>query len=319
MKHLYKTLEDVKSYFQFENYLITTSQSINIYDHSNFIRSYNENVYCSMLFSNFLLFQNTNGKEVKYLDLFDKNFKVHTLCLKENFYLFRYTILENNLLIKNTNGEICEFDNKLIKKKNTLVSRYSKFITAEKYLNIEGKSLLKKSLKTGETLWQKEFVTDITKLEVWNETVVLVELSAQFMNQIIALDAATGTILWEKEGARMQLLTNELYFLEHTQTRFFIKKFDLGKNELFEYNIIENVKTQFGNALPSFSYTIKEHLAYLSFTSEKVVMIINLNTLNTEWSHQLETEAWQIYEPRVEGVRLYVLDSDKTLHIFENE
>lgn len=169
------------------------------------------------------------------------------------------------------------------------------------------------------TLWQKEFVTDITKLEVWNETVVLVELSTQFIHQIIALDATTGTTLWEKEGARMQLLTNELYFLEHTQTRFFIKKFDLGKNELFEYNIIENVKAQFGNALPSFSYTIKEHLAYLSFTSEKVVMIINLNTLNTEWSHQLETEAWQIYEPRVEGVRLYVLDSDKTLHIFENE
>ena len=57
----------------------------------------------------------------------------------------------------------------------------------------------------------------------------------------------------------------------------------------------------------------------LNFTNEKTIIIINLITLTTQWVHLIDTKARQILKVSVEGIRLYVLDSNQTLPIFEKE
>lgn len=317
MEQLFKTLSNVKFYYQFKDYLITTGETINIYDSYNLINSYNEDIYSSVLFSNFLVFQNTNGKEVKYIDLDNENFRINILSFEENYYLFKYDILENSLLLKNTNGEICEFNSKLIKKKNTIISRYSKFIDVNKYLNIEERSLLNKSLITGNTLWKKDFPSDIAKIEVWNEKAVVIELYDA--HTIIALSSDDGQLLWEQSGWLLHVYENAIYMIYNPNPNTLIVKItDAISGSVINYDLSEILKQ---NQLlgETMQYTVVDNLIYFSFFYKKIVIIINLQTLELQWLHQIQTNASWINEPRVESSRLYILDSDNTLHIFEKE
>lgn len=83
-----------------------------------------------------------------------------------------------------------------------------------------------------------------------------------------------------------------------------------------QYNVTSIIINQF-KSIPYFLYTVEDSYLYISFTNEKIIMMVNLAMLVTEWIYRIESSASQIGKPQIKESTLYVLDSDKTLHIFE--
>lgn len=229
-------------------------------------------------------------KDVLYCELYENNESFFCLLNIINFKIFKKWKFEDIRINKIT--------------QNIIICR-----------NTQG--LIGLNPSTGNTLWQKDFTHDIAKIEVWNEKVVVIELHDA--HTIIALSSDDGQLLWEQSGWLLHVHNNAIYMIYNPDSNILIvKKTDALSGSVINYDLSEILKQ---NQLlgETMQYTVEDNLIYFSFFYKKIVTIINLETLQLQWLHQIQTDAGWIKEPRVEGNRLYVLDSDQTLHIFEKE
>lgn len=203
---------------------------------------------------------------------------------------------------------------KILKKWKFKGIRISK-ITQNVIICRNKQGLIGLSSAKGNKLWQKEFDTNITKIEVWNETAVLIELFDA--HTIIALSSENGQLLWEHSGWLLHIYDNAVYMIFNPDfDTLILKKIDSGNTQ--NYNLSEILKeNQLLDHATRMQYTVVDNLIYFSFFYKKTFAIINLETLELEWLHQIQTNASWITEPKVDSNRLYILDSDNTLHIFE--
>ena len=136
---------------------------------------------------------------------------------------------------------------------------------------------------------------------------------------IIALSNKDGRVLWENPGWLLHIYDNTIYMIFNPdQNTLIVKKTDAVSGNVINYNLSEILKQ---NQLlgETMQYTVVDDLIYFSFFYKKIVIIINLQTLQLQWLHQIQTNASWINEPRVDYNMLYILDSDNTLYIFEKE
>ena len=189
-------------------------------------------------------------------------------------------------------------------------------VLQKSYFSYSLKSILKYNF-SNKLLWQKDFTNDIAKIEVWNEKVVVIELYDA--HTIVALSSDDGQLLWEQSGWLLHVYDNAIYMIYNPDPNILIvKKTDAVSGSVINYDLSEILKQ---NQLlgETMQYTVVDNLIYFSFFYKKIVTIINLETLQLQWLHEIQTDASWIKEPGVEGNRLYVLDSNQTLHIFEKE
>ena len=222
--------------------------------------------------------------------------------MKEDINDDEYYIIKNN------------FETSQVSWHNSFVKYFSK----NNFISIFKSSLSYHNIINGDVLWEKVYSENIKSLEIWNEEIVLLELTGKSTNQINALNARSGSLIWEKDGGGMILKSDKLYFLEYSSTSQILKQYNLKENTEQQYDLTKIIIDQF-NKIPYFLYEIKDNHMYISFTNEKTIVMIDLKTMLTEWVYKIETSAWQIDKPQIQGGNLYVLDSDKVLHIFEKE
>ena len=238
------------------------------------------------------------------------------------YYLWTAKYGENELFIRQNTltGDKCIYKLDLITRGLEIASYVSpQNILLKNNLNLYNGIKFIRLSNYGTEVWYREFSDDIHKLEVWDEQVILGEISDINVHKIFALNVSDGSEIWCQTGGKLQLIKNDVYGVVHTQTTLKIIQYNPTKNKnINDYDITQIVFECFGS-LPFFKYTINNHLLYLCFTVEKVILIIDLTDLQVKWLHKVETSADWIDEPRVEGNRLYVLDEKNTLHIFEND
>jgi hypothetical protein len=89
-------------------------------------------------------------------------------------------------------------------------------------------------------------------------------------------------------------------------------EFDLTKLIFKELGKIEN-----------FKYTIQDDIMYISVISRKILLVIDFKNCELIWRYDFtaptQPRSHWIDEPKVSGNRIYVLDEENTLHIFERE
>jgi hypothetical protein len=220
----------------------------------------------------------------------------------------------------NTTKYWCKFDFKEL----DIIEKYPinhgtngiwKIINSKLFISLLQNKVFCHNLSSGDNVWQKEFDTNITKIEVWNERVVLLEPFSKHI--IIALSSDNGQLLWEHSGWLFHIFDNAVYMIFNPDfDTLVLKKIDSGNTQ--NYDLSEILKeNQLLDHATRMQYAIVDNLIYFSFFYKKTVAIINLETLELEWLHQIQTNASWITEPKVESNRLYILDSDNTLHIFE--
>lgn len=323
MKYL-TAIKTINYFHQYEEYLIASGEKIAVYNANlQVIDSLDISPWYALLFDNYYIFQSENGQEVRYIDLNDIGFTSYSFDNDTKYYLFRNSIIDGNLLIENTLNEIVFFDAKLNKESSYTIGRYRLFLPQKHYLKVWLNNLSYNDIITNAELWRSEFTDNIQKIEVWEEKVVLIELVGQNENKIIALNAEKGTEVWQTQGAKLQIINNKIYGvrLNHSQLKIIeYNPLDVGNSK--EYDLTKLIFEILGKT-ENFQYTIQDDIIYISITSRKTLLVIDLLSSQLIWRYDFAPSAqprshW-IEEPKVSGNRIYVLDEEKTLHIFERD
>ncbi len=204
--------------------------------------------------------------------------------------------------------------------------QYGRLFSSSKWLFlINNLNLINLNLDTGAELWRKEFSDDIQKIEVWEEKVVLVATSGNQLNALTALDAETGRVIWEREDMFLDLkiIGDKVYtaIIDHTIVKL-VEVDPIDCIQSVEYDLTQIILTELGK-VANFKYTIQDSLVYLSVISRKILLVIDFRKNELVWRYDfappIQGRNYWIDEPQVSENRLYVMDEQNTLHIFERE
>lgn len=105
-----QSISKIVSFHFWNSSLITFGDKVAFYDKNlKLTDEFNEKVWYSTLFKKTLLFQNENGKEIKYIKLDEKTMEI----LHGRYYLFKNWHTNEAIFIANSENEVVEFDSNL--------------------------------------------------------------------------------------------------------------------------------------------------------------------------------------------------------------
>lgn len=163
-----------------------------------------------------------------------------------------------------------------------------------------------------------------------HENVLVVCL--QFGNSygLMGLDINTGEILWNRDdwgllqGHHTTMQNGKIFSLKGgTFSDSYYLEADVATVSLLRFGEVPNLKKQ---GFSVFNYTLHENLIYFTAnkldTSDATILgVLTYDSLELLWWQEVELEngAFLAQKPQVDDEKLYILDTEGTLHIFERE
>jgi hypothetical protein len=286
-----------------------------------------EVVYYSLNFKRFIFFQNSNGSNVRYLDIEEGVVKIFDSDIK--YYLFRNNILESELYILSVDGSLFEFDVSLTKIRGYNVGSYKLIFPDRKFLRIFGKSISIHFLETALEEWRIDYhdLVENVDCKIYGRIIkvgtklffYLSNLNEE--NVTFCVDYSTGEVIgrFENFAGNLYSAGNKLYVSAYT----FVKILDTATNQITVIDLTSelqplNLQIHWEKSVyteDGFMYFVDGHF----FTTNRFG-IVDLNMKKLIWHGELEISDGvnnNIQEIRIENERVYVHCSDNTLHVFE--
>lgn len=290
-----------------------------------------EPVWASLLFSNKLLFQNENGQQVKVLCLDEK--VCYPLNKDMNFYLFKSLLDNDALYVQSTDTSVLCFDRSLQLLSSYQFGRMPKMINKDYFFRIPSTTVVCHSLSTGAELWKVD-VGELGQYEDMKGQIVKGEVSEVFAlgDTVVAKVKASVLVGYSVEGGKQRWLhrfgSGNVYLLALYEGVFYVfadlyYEIDgasgqiLAKKPYRELFAEANFKDYWLTA-PA----VSDKYIAISSHYDSAILLINRSTFTVEQRIALEGCKSGIplsNAPRLYGNRLYQLDGDGTLHIFEEQ
>lgn len=268
--------------------------------------------------------------------------------IKEGFYLDDKThfFLRGEFNLNGPNDYLFSTPNvQSIEVKGNLSFEYTNQSGTKIYFNSLPKKnvLYKVDVETSEFFWQVNLNTlkdkveswkncdeDLTiqsKVEKWNEDLIFIA-GTYNLPFLISINSNTGFVNWISDSNPLAFhfyIKNNLAFNHGLVSRNngYINVIDLKngngqKIDISEQSRIHSINGTYASLLCD-NYFVSLDSSNLKFG------LLNIDTWQYEFVHQfipgknIAKEVWQIYPPQYHNSRIYVNDSEGTLHIFERE
>lgn len=333
----HSVLENIKHFFVYNNDLVICSQDqgttvykdekpIKLSSIKASIGSY------AVIFNNYLLFQNTNGTNVKYFNL--DELRANTDKIEGKLYLSDYFVDGSHIYLP-TRNSLREFDMNMQEVKSFAIKSVPNAICNGKFYQLYP-HLSCFSLKDGTKIWELEndklliakiFLRDRT-FSIKNDLLIVKSPWVEDGNYLTGLDCSTGNIKWQIKEiiAHKTYIDDNIFILYYHSVRAGSTIALRGKlciinsknGEFLKDLDITDEWTKNGFRTADHYHLAKDgNNLYIAATYNKSIHQFNIETGHIEWSHKVNTQAEWISDIKSSNGSLFVSDQLGMLHIFK--